>query len=52
MLRKGGSNGLDMVRAQGTLANTILQGRVEGEISYRRPARQWIDDVMDWAELE
>ena len=34
-----------VVRAKGTLANTILQRIGEGKISRGRPARQWLDDV-------
>ena len=39
------------VRAKGTLANTIQQGKVDGEISRGKPARQWLDDVKKWAGL-
>ena len=40
-----------VVRSKGTLRNTILQGRVEGERSRGRPARQWLDDVKEWTGL-
>ena len=36
------------VRAKRTLANTILQGKVEGIRSRGRTARQWLDDVKEW----
>ena len=41
-----------VVRAKGTLANTILQGKVEGGKSRGKPARQWLDDVKEWTEPE
>ena len=37
------------VRARGDLANTILQSEFEGKRSGRSPARQWLDDVKEWA---
>ena len=40
-----------VVRAKGTLANTILQCKVEGKRSRRRPARQRLDDVKEWTGL-
>ena len=40
-----------MVRMTVTLANTILQGKVDGKISRGRPARLWLDDVKDEFEL-
>ena len=41
-----------VVRANGTLANTISHGEVEGERSRGKPARQWLEDVHNgqgWA---
>ena len=32
------------------LVNTILQGKVEGEIT-RGSARQWLGDIKDWMRL-
>ena len=40
-----------VVRAKGTLANTILQVKVEGKRSRWRPTRQLLDDVKEWTEL-
>ena len=37
------------MRAKGTLANTILQGQLEG--SGDRQARQWLNDVKQWIGL-
>ena len=31
--------------ANGTLANTILHGKLEGERKRGRPARQWLGDI-------
>ena len=39
------------MRARGTLANTILQGKVEGKRSRERTARQWVHDVKEWTGL-
>ena len=39
-------------RAKGTLANTILQGTVEGSRTRGRPRRQWIDDIVKWTGEE
>ena len=39
------------MRANGTLANTVLQGKVERKRSRERPARQWLDDVNEWTRL-
>ena len=36
------------MRAKGTLANTILQGTVEGERLRGRPRRQWAYDIESW----
>ena len=36
----------------GSLANTVLQGKVDGKRSRGRPARQWLDNGMDKVELE
>ena len=40
-----------MVKGKGTLANNILQGKVEGKTPRGRPAGQWLDDVQEWAGL-
>ena len=37
--------------AKGTLANTILQGKVDGKRSRGRPARLRLDNVKEWTEL-
>ena len=37
-----------VTRAKGTLANTILQGIVEGSRSRGRPRRQWTNDLETW----
>ena len=37
-----------VVKAKGTLANTILQGTVEGTRKRGRPKRIWMDDIKDW----
>ena len=37
-----------VVRTKGTLANTILQDKVEEKTSRGRPARQWLNDVKEW----
>ena len=34
-----------------TLANTILQGRVEGSRKRGRPKRNWMDDVYEWTGM-
>ena len=36
-----------MVRAKGTLANTILHGTVEGTRKRGRPKTVWMDDIKD-----
>ena len=36
-----------MVRAKGTVTNTIRQGQIEGKRLQRRPPRQWLDDVKE-----
>ena len=33
------------------MANTVLQGEVEGNGSRGRPVRQWLDDVKEWTGL-
>ena len=39
-------------KAKATLANTVLQGKVEEKISRGGPeARQWSDDVKEWTGL-
>ena len=37
-----------VTRAKGTLANTILQGTVEGSRNRGRPKRQWVKDIESW----
>ena len=37
-------------RAQGTLVNAFLQGKVEGTRSRGR-TRQWLDNVKEWTGL-
>ena len=39
------------MRAKGTLANTILQGIVDGTRSRGRPRRQWLNDIEKWTGL-
>ena len=39
------------MRAKGTLANTMLKGKVEVETSRGRPARQRLDDAKEWTML-
>jgi len=39
-------------RAKGTLANTILQGTVEGSRSRGRPRRQWVSDIEAWTNMK
>ena len=41
-----------VMRAKGTLANTILQGSVEGSRGRGRPRRQWVNDIEKWSCLE
>ena len=36
-----------VVRAKGTLANTVLLGKVEGKRSRSRPEILWLDDVKE-----
>ena len=43
----GKSDVLDIARVKGTLANTILQGKVRAKRLRGRPARQWLDDVKE-----
>ena len=41
-----------VVRAEGTMTNIMLQGKVEGDIKYqRRSAIQWFDEVREWTGL-
>ena len=40
-----------LLRPKGTLANTILHGEVEGEISIGRPERQSLDIEKEWRGL-
>ena len=40
------------MKAKGTLASTILRGKVEGKRSGESPARRWLDDVKEWTELK
>ncbi len=49
-LKRKSSDGL-VVRMKGALANIILQGKVEGERSRGKPARQWLDNVKEWTGL-
>ena len=37
-----------VVRAEATLANTILQGTVEGTRKRGRPKRVWMDEIKNW----
>ena len=37
-----------VIRAKGSLANTILQGMVEGSRPRGRPRRQWTNDIETW----
>ena len=39
-----------VMRAKGTLANTIPQGKVEGQRARVNPARQWLDDIVEWTK--
>ena len=41
-----------VMRAKGTIANTILQGLVDGARSRGRPRRQWVDDIKKWTGLK
>ena len=41
-----------VVRAKGTLANTIPQGKVEMKSSRGRPSRDWSNDVKEWTGQE
>ena len=41
----------DVVKARGTLANTILHGKVEGEKIMRKASKMWLDDVKEWTGL-
>ena len=40
-----------MMKENGTMANTILQSKVERKRTRGRPARQWLDDVKEWTGL-
>ncbi|XP_072163222.1 uncharacterized protein [Diadema setosum] len=39
-----------VTRRPGTLAHTIMHGRVDGRRAQGRPRRNWVDDVRRWAE--
>ena len=42
---------MDVARAKGTQVNTVLQGKVEENMSRGRPTKQWLDDVKEWTGL-
>ena len=37
-----------VIRDKGTMTNTIMQGKVEGERSRGRPKRMYVDDIKEW----